>query len=82
MSLNRLKNLQKLSVYGKSPHKANIGKACILHYGMSRQKQIANYLTLANIPESTRALKNNYGPFNILPVLSKLFERLLSKQLA
>ena len=35
---------------------------------------------MANIAERTRALKNNYGPFNILPVLSKLFERLLSKQ--
>ena len=36
---------------------------------------------MANIAERTHALKNNYGPFNILPVLSKLFERLLSKQI-
>ena len=28
-----------------------------------------------------RTSKNNYGPFNILPVLSKLFEILFSKQL-
>ena len=34
------------------------------------------------MPERTRALKNNYGPFSILQVLAKLFERLLSKQLA
>ena len=30
--------LQKLSVYGKSPR----GEACILHYRISRQKQIPN----------------------------------------
>ena len=42
ISLNRLKNLQKLSVYEKSVFKK---RAC--------------------------ASKNNYGPFNILPVLSK-----------
>ena len=42
ISLNRLKNLQKLSVYKKSVFKK---RAC--------------------------ASKNNYGPFNILSVLSK-----------
>ena len=60
-------------------------KACILHNGISRQKQIPNWSTSANIPvfkKRTRASKNNYGRFNILPVLSKLFERLFSKQLA
>ena len=51
ISLNRLENLQKLPVYGKSPHQRQLrGEACILHYGMSRQKQIPNLLTLANLP--------------------------------
>ena len=42
ISLNRLKNLQKLSVYGKSPHRQLRRETCILHYGISRQKQIPN----------------------------------------
>ena len=42
ISLNRLKNLQKLSVYGKSLTRQLGGKACILHDGISRQKQITN----------------------------------------
>ena len=51
ISLNRLENLQKLPVYGKSPHQRQLrGEACILHYGMSRQKQIPNLSTLANLP--------------------------------
>ena len=59
-------------------------KACILHDGISRQKETPNWPTSANIPvfkKRTRASKNNYGRFNILPVLSKLFEKLFSKQL-
>ena len=58
--------------------------ACIIHDEISRQKQIPNWSTSANIPvlkKCTRASKNNYGQFNILPVSSKLFERLFSKQL-
>ena len=42
MSLNRLKNLQKLYVYGKYLTGQLRGEACILHYGISRQKQIPN----------------------------------------
>ena len=38
--------------------------------------------TLLNIPERARGLKNNYRPLNVLSVLPKLFERLLSKQFA
>ena len=45
-------------------------------------KQTEKFTETANIPERTRALKDNDGPFNMLLVLSKLFERLLSKQLA
>ena len=59
-------------------------KVCILHDGISRQKQIPNWPTSANIPvfeKRTRASTNNYGRFNIFSVLSKLFERLFSNQL-
>ena len=42
ISLNRLKNLQKLSVYRKSPPRVITEEACILHYGISRQNQIPN----------------------------------------
>ena len=47
ISLNRLKNLQKLTVYGKSPPRAIrwSGEACILHHGISRQEQIPNERT-------------------------------------
>ena len=30
--------------------------------------------------DTSKIQKNNYGPFNILPVLYKLFKRLFSKQ--
>ena len=41
-------------------------------------KQTEKFTETANI----KTLKDNYGSFNMLLVLSKLFERLLSKQLA
>ena len=59
-------------------------KAGILHDGISRQEQSPNRSTSADIPvfkKRTRASKNNYGWFNIFPILSKLFERLFSKQI-
>ena len=41
---------------------------------------------LANVTpvfkKDARILKNNYRPVSILPILSKLFERLISKQLS
>ena len=59
-------------------------KAGILHNGISRQKQTPNWSTSANIPvfkKRTRASNNNYGRFNIFPVLSILFESFFSKQI-
>ena len=45
-----------------------------------------NCLKLANITpvfkKGTRASKNDYRPVSILPVFSKMFERLLSRQLS
>ena len=61
------------------------GKVCILHDGISRQKQIPTSSTLANIQvfkKRARASKNNYESFNIFPVLPNLFKSLFSKQLA
>ena len=42
ISLNRLKNLQKLSVPENLLPGQLRGEACILHYGIPRQKQIPN----------------------------------------
>ena len=39
-----------------------------------------NYLKLANI-KGARTTRNNYRPVSILPVFSKIFEKLLSRQL-
>ena len=43
-------------------------------------------LKLANVTpvfqKSARTSKNNYRPVSILPILSKLFELLISKQLS
>ena len=64
ISLNRLKNQQKLSVDIKFTHQESPDKDKFL---TDRQK---------------RPLKNNYEPLNILQVLPKLFEMLISKQLS
>ena len=82
ISLKRLKNIQKLSVYGKFPHRAITWRS--LYFTLWNLKTKANSWSI-DISKHSRAytcLKNNYGQFNILPVLSKLFERLPSKQLA
>ena len=43
-------------------------------------------MKLANVTpvfkKATRTSKNNFRPVSILPILSKLFERLISKQLS
>ena len=86
ISLNRLENLQKLPVYGKSPHQRQLrGEACILHYGMSRQKQIPNLSTLANLPvfkkgELASKKKKKKKKLLLSKQLAELFERrILSK---
>ena len=85
ISLNRLENLQKLPVYGKSPHQRQLrGEACILHYGMSRQKQIPNSSTLANLPVFKKGelatKKKKKKKLLLSKQLAELFERrILSK---
>ena len=50
------------------------------------KSKFPDYLKLANVTpvfkKGARTSKNNYRPVSILPILSKLFERLISKQLS
>ena len=50
------------------------------------KSKFSNCLKLENVTpvfkKGARTSKNNYRPVSILPILSKLFERLISKQLS
>ena len=50
------------------------------------KRKFLDYLKLANVTlafeNGARTSKNNYRPVSILPILSKLFEQLISKQLS
>ena len=65
ISLSRLKNLQKLIVYGKFSHQTIKWKSLYFTRWISREKQIPNWSTLANISGSKKSFlrhsKNNYG---------------------
>ena len=79
ISLNRLKKLQKLSVHGKSPHRVITWRSLYFFTLWNLQtKANSSLASISKHPRGYACFKNNKGPFNILPVLSKL----LSKQLA
>ena len=80
--LNRLKNLQTLSVYGKSPGNyvkkyvfytmESPDKAKFLNY---RDWQTFQFSKMLPMPQKkTKKKQKNCGPFNITSVLRKLFE--------
>ena len=52
----------------------------------SEKSKFPDSLKLVNVTpvfkKGARTSKNNYRPVSILPILSKLFERLISKQLS
>ena len=61
-------------------------EAICFHFNKSLENgKFRNCLKLANITAvfkiGARTSKNNYRPVSILPVFSKIFERLLSRQL-